>query len=125
MYYFSHHDKLCIVDNKYAALGGLDACFGRWDTHDHPLADVHPTKFGNSLKQARPANNDGQMLVQATEVNYDYNNSRVMDFQTVDKFTSNELAIQDTTRMRKLSNFFSANDSVARHVDHDGGPGSG
>ncbi|HAP10839.1 MAG TPA: LPS-assembly protein LptD, partial [Afipia sp.] len=28
-------------------------------------------------KQARPANNDGQMLVQATEVNYDYNNSRV------------------------------------------------
>ena len=28
-------------------------------------------------KQARPTNNDGQMLVQATEVNYDYNNSRV------------------------------------------------
>ncbi|MFT6671422.1 MAG: LPS-assembly protein, partial [Afipia broomeae] len=28
-------------------------------------------------KQTRPANNDGQMLVQATEVNYDYNNSRV------------------------------------------------
>lgn len=108
MYYFSHHDKLCIVDNKYAALGGLDACFGRWDTHDHPLADVHPTKFGNSLFPGQ-----------------DYNNSRVMDFQTVDKFTSNELAIQDTTRMRKLSNFFSANDSVARHVDHDGGPGSG
>ncbi|EJT48644.1 hypothetical protein A1Q1_02371 [Trichosporon asahii var. asahii CBS 2479] len=82
VYYFSHHDKLCIVDNKYAALGGLDACFGRWDTHDHPLADVHPTKFGNSLFPGQ-----------------DYNNSRVMDFQTVDKFTSNELAIQDTTRM--------------------------
>ena len=28
-------------------------------------------------KQARPTNNDGQMLVQATEVNYDYTNSRV------------------------------------------------
>ena len=28
-------------------------------------------------KQARPTTNDGQMLVQATEVNYDYNNSRV------------------------------------------------
>ncbi|MES2751749.1 MAG: LPS-assembly protein LptD [Pseudomonadota bacterium] len=28
-------------------------------------------------KQARPANKDGQMLVQAAEVNYDYNNSRV------------------------------------------------
>jgi LPS-assembly protein len=28
-------------------------------------------------KPARPQSNDGQMLVQATEVNYDYNNSRV------------------------------------------------
>ena len=28
-------------------------------------------------KPARPQTNDGQMLVQATEVNYDYNNSRV------------------------------------------------
>ena len=28
-------------------------------------------------KQARPTTNDGQMLVQAAEVNYDYNNSRV------------------------------------------------
>lgn len=31
----------------------------------------------------------------------DYNNSRVMDFQTVDKYTSNALAIRDTPRMRK------------------------
>lgn len=30
----------------------------------------------------------------------DYNNSRVMDFQTVDKYTSNALAIRDTPRMR-------------------------
>jgi len=30
-------------------MGGLDACFGRWDTRDHPLADVHPTDFDNSL----------------------------------------------------------------------------
>ena len=28
-------------------------------------------------KPPRPQNNDGQMLVRATEVNYDYNNSRV------------------------------------------------
>lgn len=95
------------MDNKYAALGGLDACFGRWDTHDHPLADVHPTQFGNSLFPGQ-----------------DYNNSRVMDFQTVDKFTSNELAIQDTTRMRKLPRWCLADISVARHVHHDGWAGS-
>lgn len=49
VYYFSHHEKLCIVDNKLAAMGGLDACYGRWDTHNHPLADVHPTEFYKSL----------------------------------------------------------------------------
>ena len=30
-------------------MGGLDACYGRWDTRNHPLADVHPTEFFKSL----------------------------------------------------------------------------
>lgn len=37
------------MDNKRAAIGGLDLCFGRWDTHTHPVADVHPTKFSWTL----------------------------------------------------------------------------
>ncbi|WWD20129.1 hypothetical protein CI109_104605 [Kwoniella shandongensis] len=82
VYYFSHHEKLCAVDNKFAAMGGLDACFGRWDTRNHPLADVHPTEFFKSLFPGQ-----------------DYNNSRIMDFQTVDKYTSNALAIQEAPRM--------------------------
>ncbi|KAJ9108157.1 hypothetical protein QFC20_003518 [Naganishia adeliensis] len=82
IYYWSHHEKLCLVDNKVACMGGLDACYGRWDTHDHPLSDVHPQEFNKTLFPGQ-----------------DYNNSRMMDFQTVDKFTSNALAIQDAPRM--------------------------
>ncbi|OWZ44706.1 phospholipase D [Cryptococcus neoformans c45] len=82
VYYFSHHEKLCVVDNTIACMGGLDACFGRWDTRNHPLADVHPTEFWRTLFPGQ-----------------DYNNSRVMDFQTVDKYISNALAVQDTARM--------------------------
>ncbi|KNX49943.2 phospholipase D [Cryptococcus deuterogattii R265] len=82
VYYFSHHEKLCIIDNTIACMGGLDACFGRWDTRNHPLADVHPTEFWRTLFPGQ-----------------DYNNSRVMDFQTVDKYTSNALAVQVTARM--------------------------
>jgi phospholipase D1/2 len=37
------------VDNHFACIGGLDLCFGRWDTHTHPLADVHPTNFSLTL----------------------------------------------------------------------------
>lgn len=82
IYYWSHHEKLCLVDNKIACMGGLDACYGRWDTHDHPLSDVHPQEFNKTMFPGQ-----------------DYNNSRMMDFQTVDKFTSNALAIQDAPRM--------------------------
>ena len=38
-YFWAHHEKMCIVDSKIAFLGGLDMCFGRWDTHTHRLAD--------------------------------------------------------------------------------------
>jgi len=64
-------------------MGGLDACFGRWDTSNHELADVHPQSFYKTLYPGQ-----------------DYNNSRLMDFQTVDQFTSNALAIQDAGQYR-------------------------
>lgn len=35
--------QICIVDNHFAAIGGLDTSFGRWDTQSHPVADAHPT----------------------------------------------------------------------------------
>lgn len=41
--YWAHHEKLCVVDGKTAFMGGLDLCFGRWDTNQHSIADAHPT----------------------------------------------------------------------------------
>lgn len=40
--YWAHHEKLCIIDRTIAFMGGLDMCFGRWDTNSHPIADAHP-----------------------------------------------------------------------------------
>eukprot|EP00727_Mastigamoeba_balamuthi_P009368 m51a1_g5053 hypothetical protein (930) ;mRNA; f:70180-74210 len=37
--YWSHHQKLVVVDQRAAYLGGLDLAFGRWDTPQHALAD--------------------------------------------------------------------------------------
>eukprot|EP00347_Sterkiella_histriomuscorum_P022020 403331965 len=37
---WSHHAKLCIIDQQFAFIGGLDICFGRWDTRNHPLYDI-------------------------------------------------------------------------------------
>ncbi|PPQ84945.1 hypothetical protein CVT25_004458 [Psilocybe cyanescens] len=80
--FWSHHEKIVIVDNRYAAIGGLDLCFGRWDTHTHPLADVHPTDFSQTLFPGQ-----------------DYNNARIMDFKEVYDYVSNTLSIMDNARM--------------------------
>ena len=36
---WSHHEKLVIIDQIIAYVGGLDLCWGRWDTHEHPLVE--------------------------------------------------------------------------------------
>ncbi|KAG8215687.1 hypothetical protein J3R82DRAFT_7561 [Butyriboletus roseoflavus] len=80
--FWSHHEKVVVIDNHCACIGGLDLCFGRWDTHNHPLADVHPTDFARTLFPGQ-----------------DYNNARVLDFQDVPNYVSNEVSILETPRM--------------------------
>ncbi|KAF9159991.1 Phospholipase D1 [Actinomortierella ambigua] len=38
--WWAHHEKLVVVDNIIAFMGGLDMCFGRWDTPEHTLIDL-------------------------------------------------------------------------------------
>ncbi|KAJ6632257.1 phospholipase D/nuclease [Mycena sp. CBHHK59/15] len=80
--FWSHHEKVVVVDNHYACIGGLDLCFGRWDTHTHPLADVHPTDFSLTVFPGQ-----------------DYNNARIMDFQNVYNYASNALSSLESPRM--------------------------
>ena len=71
--YWSHHDKAVIIDANIVFWGGLDACFGRWDYHVHPLADVH-TRIEDELW-----------------VGQDYNNARIRDFTKVADWKENLL----------------------------------
>lgn len=36
---WSHHEKIVVIDQNIAFLGGLDLCLGRWDTTEHHLLD--------------------------------------------------------------------------------------
>lgn len=44
--FWAHHEKMVLVDAGWGEgqekgfMGGLDLCFGRWDTNEHPLADL-------------------------------------------------------------------------------------
>ncbi|CAF3402705.1 unnamed protein product, partial [Rotaria sp. Silwood2] len=37
---YSHHEKTVIIDQRIAFIGGIDLCWGRWDTDEHKLIDL-------------------------------------------------------------------------------------
>lgn len=66
-WFWSHHEKLCVIDQRTAFMGGIDLCFGRFDTQDYILAEPQ----GNPADVWFP----GQ----------DYSNVRVKDFVKVEE----------------------------------------
>ncbi|KAI9793237.1 MAG: hypothetical protein M1816_000658 [Peltula sp. TS41687] len=81
-FYWAHHEKFMVIDYDIAFIGGIDLCFGRWDSHQHPMADVHPAGIVNEIWPGQ-----------------DWNNNRIMDFQNVQDWKSNELSKADYGRM--------------------------
>ncbi|PWY90660.1 phospholipase PldA [Aspergillus heteromorphus CBS 117.55] len=80
--YWAHHEKFIVIDYALAFIGGIDLCFGRWDAHQHPLADVHPSNLRNEVFPGQ-----------------EFNNNRIMDFQSVGDWQANELSKADYGRM--------------------------
>lgn len=80
--FWAHHEKLCLIDGQIAFMGGLDMCFGRWDTNQHAIADLHPSDVNDTVFPGQ-----------------DYNNSRVLDFQDVVHWEKNELDRKTMSRM--------------------------
>jgi phospholipase D1/2 len=57
-FYWAHHEKFVVVDYAVAFIGGLDLCYGRWDSRQHPLADVHPSGVQNEVFPGQDFNNN-------------------------------------------------------------------
>ncbi|KAI9781189.1 MAG: hypothetical protein M1839_006297 [Geoglossum umbratile] len=81
-FYWAHHEKFIVIDYNLAFIGGLDMCFGRWDSRQHSLTDVHPAGVQNEIWPGQ-----------------DFNNCRIMDFQNVMDWTANQLNKADYGRM--------------------------
>jgi len=80
--YWAHHEKLCLVDGRIGFMGGLDLCYGRWDTNQHSIADAHPCDLNEIVFPGQ-----------------DYNNARIMDFQNVSDWQANKLDRRYNSRM--------------------------
>ncbi|RIA88728.1 hypothetical protein C1645_725752 [Glomus cerebriforme] len=80
---WAHHEKIVVVDCRIAFIGGLDLCFGRYDTRTHELADWNPD--GDEQPTIWP----GQ----------DYSNPRIKDFQNVVDYNTSLVDKSQTPRM--------------------------
>lgn len=40
VYLWAHHEKIIVVDQSVAFVGGIDLAYGRWDDKEHRLTDV-------------------------------------------------------------------------------------
>lgn len=53
--YWSHHEKLVIIDRNAAFVGGIDLAFNRWDDARHDLGDEFGLKYpGKDYRQPGP-----------------------------------------------------------------------
>ncbi|KAF3760618.1 hypothetical protein M406DRAFT_20787, partial [Cryphonectria parasitica EP155] len=80
-YFFAHHEKVCIVDHYIAFCGGIDLCFGRWDTPQHLLSDDKPTGFEPQEVQNVPRDAEHVQMFPGK----DYSNPRIQDFFKLDE----------------------------------------
>ncbi|PSR97072.1 hypothetical protein BD289DRAFT_404500 [Coniella lustricola] len=80
-YFFAHHEKVCIVDHNIAFCGGIDLCFGRWDTPQHLLSDDKPTGFEPQEIQNVPRDSEHVQMFPGK----DYSNPRIQDFFKLDE----------------------------------------
>ncbi|XP_044944561.1 phospholipase D1 isoform X1 [Mustela putorius furo] len=61
VYLWAHHEKLVIIDQSVAFVGGIDLAYGRWDDNEHRLTDV------GSVKRVTGGPSLGSLTAETTE----------------------------------------------------------
>lgn len=91
-FFWAHHEKICVVDHTIAFCGGVDLCFGRWDTPQHTVVDDKLTGFE---LDDNPKDAEHCQLWPGK----DYSNPRVQDFFALDKPYEEMYNRSETPRM--------------------------
>ena len=90
-FFWAHHEKILSIDNEIAFVGGLDLCFGRWDTAEHVLIDDKESgRVSEQRGEERTIHRAPEKLSDMPDdpeiwPGKDYSNPRVLDFHTLDK----------------------------------------
>lgn len=92
--FWAHHEKVCVIDHTIGFCGGIDLCFGRWDTPQHVLVDDAVDAFYKTNEEAKSSATPTQVWP-----GKDYSNPRVKDFFRLDQPYEEMYDRQVTPRM--------------------------
>jgi len=68
IFFWSHHEKMVVIDQRIGFMGGIDLCYGRYDLDSYPLFD--------------PSEDESKQYF----FGQDYNNVRIKDFKEVENY---------------------------------------
>ncbi|XP_063075082.1 phospholipase D1a [Engraulis encrasicolus] len=55
VYLWAHHEKIVVIDQSVAFVGGIDLAYGRWDDREHRLTDVGSVTRAVAMAIEQPA----------------------------------------------------------------------
>ncbi|KAK0555630.1 Phospholipase D1 [Tilletia horrida] len=91
-FFWAHHEKLLVVDEVIAFMGGFDLCFGRYDTPAHVLVDDAELTRDEHEDPLEPAGKDPSLFGPSRSgaeahiwPGQDYANERVIEWHTLSK----------------------------------------
>uniref|UniRef100_A0A3Q1FZW4 Phospholipase n=1 Tax=Acanthochromis polyacanthus TaxID=80966 RepID=A0A3Q1FZW4_9TELE len=63
VYLWAHHEKIIVIDQSVAFVGGIDLAYGRWDDKEHRLTDVGSVTLSHLDGAASQSNGKGIFTV--------------------------------------------------------------
>uniref|UniRef100_A0A8C2YRK8 Phospholipase n=2 Tax=Chinchilla lanigera TaxID=34839 RepID=A0A8C2YRK8_CHILA len=104
VYLWAHHEKLVIIDQSVAFVGGIDLAYGRWDDNEHRLTDVGSVKrvvSGPSLGSLTAAITESMESLGLTDKNE--SNKNVPSLKSPDETDSKLKGVGKPRKLSKLN----------------------
>ncbi|XP_037136093.1 phospholipase D1-like [Syngnathus acus] len=106
VYLWAHHEKIVVIDQSVAFVGGIDLAYGRWDDREHRLTDVGSVTFSQTEQaEASSAN----LAAQANGSGGGYGNAA---------FSADDVVVQP--KIKGQSRMKRARMSFKRHLQKHG-----
>ncbi|KAM5154495.1 phospholipase D1 isoform 2-T2 [Callospermophilus lateralis] len=118
VYLWAHHEKLVIIDQSVAFVGGIDLAYGRWDDNEHRLTDVGSVKritSGQSLGSLTAATTESMESLSLKNKNE--SNKNVPILKNVDDMDSKLKGIGKPRKFSKFSLYRQLHKHQLHNVD--------